>query len=83
MLTNVIFSINMDNELIKNSNNKKLLGINLNNRLGFDTHVTNICNRVNRKLHALARISQLVNIHKQRTTMKAFIVSEIGYCTLV
>ena len=28
------FSINIDNEVIKNSNNKKLLGINLNNRLG-------------------------------------------------
>ena len=40
------FSINIDNEVIKNSNNKKLLGINLNNILGFDTHVTNICNRV-------------------------------------
>ena len=33
------FSIKIDNEIIKNSNNKKLLGITLNNRLGFDTHV--------------------------------------------
>ena len=33
------FSINIDNEVIKNSNNTKLLGINLNNRLGFDTRV--------------------------------------------
>ena len=38
------FSIIIDNEIIKNSSNKKLLGINLTNRLGFDTHVTNICN---------------------------------------
>ena len=60
------FSINIDNEVIKNSNNKKLLGINLNNRLGFDTHVANICNRVSKKLHALARISQYMNIHKRR-----------------
>ena len=51
------FSINIDNEVIKNSNNKKLLGINLNNRIGFDTHVANICNRVSKKLHALERIS--------------------------
>ena len=51
------FSINIDNEVIKNSNNKKLLGINLNNRIDFDTHVANICNRVSKKLHALARIS--------------------------
>ena len=40
------FPINIDNEVIKNSNNMKLLGINLNNRLGFDTHMANICNRI-------------------------------------
>ena len=77
------FSINIDNEVIKNSNNKKLLGINLNNRIGFDTHVANICNRVSKKLHALARISQFMNIHKRRMAMKAFIASEFGYCPLV
>ena len=38
------FLVNINNEVIKNSNNKKLLEINLNNRLGFDTHVANICN---------------------------------------
>ena len=77
------FSINIDNDVIKKSNKKKLLGINLNNRLGFDTHVKNICNRVSKKLHALARISQFRNIHKRRVTMKAFIVFEFGYCPLV
>ena len=77
------FLINIDNEVIKNSNNKKVLGINLNNRIGFDTHVVNICNRVSKKLHTLARISQFMNIHKRRITMKAFLASEFGYCPLV
>ena len=77
------FSINMDNEVIENSNNKKLFGINLYNRLGFDTHVTNTCNRVRKKLYNLARISHFMNTHKWRMTMKAFIASEFGYCPLV
>ena len=77
------FSINVDNGVIKNSNNKKLLGINLNNSLGFDTHAVNICNRGSKKPHALARISQYMNIHKRRMTMNAFIASEFGYCQLV
>ena len=42
--TDNTFSINIDNEGIKNSNDKKFLGIELNNRLVFYTHVTNICN---------------------------------------
>ena len=74
----------MDNEAIVNSNHKKLLGVNVNKRLGFDTHITtNICNRVNKKLRLLARISQFMNIHKRRITMKAFIGCECGYCTLL
>ena len=72
------FSINRDNEVIKSSNNKKLLGINLNNTLGSDTHVTNIFNPESKKLHDLERISQFMNIHKQRMTMKAFIASGFG-----
>ena len=61
----------------------RLLRINLNNRLGFDTHIPNICNQVNKKLHALVGISQLMNIFKRRMIMKAFIASEFGYCPLV
>ena len=83
LITDKPFSINIDNEVIKNSKNKKLLGINLNNGIGFDTHIANICNRVSKKLHTLARISQFMNIHKRRMTMKAFLASEFGYCPLV
>ena len=81
--TDETVSINIDNEVIKNSNNKKLLGINLNNRLGFDTHETNICKGVSKKLHDSERISQFINIHKWRMTLKAFIGSKFGYCPLV
>ena len=36
------FSINIDNEVIKNSSNKKLLGINLNNSLGCGSSFCNV-----------------------------------------
>ena len=55
----------------------------MNNRLDFDTHEANICNRVSKKLHALARTLQYVNIHKRRMTIKTFIASEFAYCPLV
>ena len=81
--TDEFFSIKIDHKVIKNSNNKKLLGINLNNRLGFDTHVTIICNRVSKKLHASARILRFMNIQKRRMKMKGLIISQFGYCPLV
>ena len=77
------FSIDIDNEVIKNSNNKKLLRIKLSSRLSFDTRVTNNRNWAWNKLHALAGISQFLNINKHRMTMKAFYASEFGYCSLI
>ena len=68
------FSIDIDNEVIKNSNNKKLLRINLNNRLGFDTHVANICNRVSKKFHALARSSQYINIQESFYCLRVWLL---------
>ena len=38
---------------------------------------------MSKKVHALARISQFMNIHERRMTMKAFLASVFGYCPLV
>ena len=49
--------INIQSEIIKNTNSKTLLGIIFDSDLKFNTHVTNICNKASQKLHALARVS--------------------------
>ena len=77
-----LVSININNEVIKNSNYKKLLVVNLNNRLGFDTHVINSWNRVTKKLHAFAKFLQFMSIHKRKMIINAFSVFEFGYCPL-
>ena len=56
---------------------KKLLGVNFNNRLGFDSHVTNMCNRVIKKLYALTKVWQFMGIHKRRMTMKTFLLQNL------
>ena len=61
----------------------KLLGIKLDNKLDFNDHITNICKKANSKLHALARVSNLMNKDKLRILMKAFIESQFSYCPLV
>lgn len=52
-ILNGSFSIDQGNKLIKTSNNKKLLEVNLNIRLGFDIYVTNICKQASKKLSRL------------------------------
>ena len=76
-------SIVIDNEIVEGSKSVKLLGIKIDNELKFKEHVTNICNKVSQKLHALARISGYMKVDKLRLILKAFIESQFQYCPLV
>ena len=73
----------LDNEVIECSESVKLLGVSIDNRLNFNEHVSNLCNKVSIKLHALARISNFMSQDKLRLLMKAFIESQFSYCPLV
>lgn len=50
-------TINAANNNIKNSKCEKLLGVNFDNNIKFDTHIENICRKANEKLNALARLT--------------------------
>ena len=73
----------IDGQTIYNSKSVKLLGVCIDNKLDFTEHVSNICKKVSKKLHALRRVSQYMNTEKLRLIMKAFIESQFGYCPLV
>ena len=76
-------SVKVDQYEISNSNCEKLLGIIIDNKLTFNNHVAGLCKKASQKLHALARVSKYMNMNKRRTTMKAFIIAQFGYCPLV
>ena len=68
-------TIKVGSETIIDQKSVKLLGIKLDNKLDFNDHITNICKKANSKLHALARVSNLMNKDKLRILMKAFMES--------
>ena len=76
-------SIMVDDIEIKNSKCNKLLGIEIDNKLTFDHHVSGICTKVSQKLHALSRVSYLMTLEHRKKVMNAFILSQFGYCPLV
>ena len=47
--------ITLNNNEIASSNEEKLLGILLDNKLNFDSHITSLCKKAGQKLSALAR----------------------------
>ena len=53
------------------SRSQKLLGRVFDNKLKFDKHIENICQKANRKLNALARVTNYMELTKKRTLMNA------------
>ena len=75
--------INVKGIPISNEKIVKLLGVTVDNKLSFESHLNLVCKKVSQKLHALARVSKFISKKKLRVIMKAFIMSQFSYCPLV
>ena len=52
--------------VIHNWQSKKLLGVTCDNKLKFEKHINTICQKANRKVNALARITPYMELKKRR-----------------
>ena len=75
--------INVGGNQLSSSKSEELLGILIDHKLTFENHLLNIVQKVNQKLHALARISKYMPRKKLRIIMKAFVSSQFAYCPLI
>ena len=76
-------NLHLDDLIVKNGKPVKLLGINIDNFLTFNKHVSKICKKASQKLHPIARVSSYLNKNKLRIIMNAFFLSQSGYFPLV
>ena len=81
--SNYTVSANIDDHAIVSDNKNELLGIILDSKLSFEDHINNLCKKASQKLNALARIASYVCLEKRKTVMKAYTISQFGYCPLV
>ena len=62
---------------------QSLLGIEIDSKLNFDTHVHEICQKAARQINALKRLSKFLNLDSRMAIFRSFITSNFGYCSLV
>ena len=62
-----------ENAIIKDVTNEKNLGIVIDNNLNFKSHIKKICEKVNQKRSALARVSKLTTPTHRKNLMIPFI----------
>ena len=77
------YFIKIGTEDIFNSTDEKILGIYFDNKLNFNIHLKKLCKKASLKLHALARVSNLMSIGQRKLIMNAFIHSQFSYCPLL
>ena len=65
------------------SSKQKLLGVTIDNRFKFDSHLEKICKETSKKISALGRISNLLPLNKRKLLFNTFIKSQFAYCPLV
>ena len=53
-------TVNISGSFMKESDEEKLLGVTIDKKLIFKSHVNSLCKKASQKLHALARISTMV-----------------------
>ena len=72
-----------DNIEMKNSKEEKILGVIIDNKLRFKSHVKNLCKKASQKIWALSRLINYLNDSKKKIIFNALIKSQFSYCPLV
>ena len=75
--------IKVGNEKIWESQYEKLLGVKVDKDMSFELHLKTLCQKVNQKVTALARIAGILPFQKRQILLKTFIESQFSYCPLI
>ena len=70
------------NDIVEVTPSVKLLGIQIDNQLSFNLHMSNIC-KSTKQLNALVRFKCFLGFEEIKVLMNSFILSNFNYCPLV
>ena len=61
----------------------KLLGVNIESELTFNSYLETVCKKASQKLNALSRLCSIIPLNQRRNLMQAFFISQFSYSPLV
>ena len=75
--------INIKDSTITTAHSVNILGIEIDDKLKFNTHINSIYRKAARQLNVLRSLSSLLDQESRMAIFRAFIVSNFNYCPLV
>ena len=76
-------NIKIGEVIVEESPEEKLLGVILDKKLNFKSHISRLCKRASQKLYAPAEVSTFMDPGKLRLIMNSFITLQFSYYPLI
>ena len=68
---------------IKASSNITILGVEIDNKLNFESHINEICNKTSKQINALKRMKHFLDRTCKNIIYNSYISSNFNYCPIV
>ena len=75
--------ITVNNQQINVVSSVKLLGLQLDDKLNFNLHISNICKSAANQLNALIRLKKFMNSEEKKILINSYFMPNFNYCPLV
>ena len=75
--------IMLNNSKITSSNEEKLLGIFLDSKLNFESHIGSLCRKAGQKINVLARLKNFLTSDQRNLLLNSVIKSQFTHCPLI
>ena len=73
----------IENKKITSEHSVRLIGIETDNKLNFDNHVSKLCKKAGSQLNSIGRHWKCINFPELKALIEAFAFSNFNYCPLV
>ena len=81
--TQTTLKLIIDNKEIKTINSTKLLGINIDDQLKLNEHISILCSKAAVQLNALSRLQKYMGKSEKEAIINSFILLNFNYCPSV
>ena len=76
-------TIEIGDKIVEASPSVKLLGVQIDDKLNFNLHITNICRSAANQVNALIRFKQFLSFEAKKVLVNGYFCSNVNYCLLV
>lgn len=76
-------SVSFKDVTIHNQTCVKLLGVNIDHKLSFNKHISDLCHKAARQINVLQRFKRILKWDVKRLLYKSFVLAHFNYCPAV